>query len=86
MLSKKLGRGKLRLGPLVPKVVLASAVMGLATDLSLRVLTPLGDILALGGAVGVALAVYGLLLLVLKVEEVDQAIALILRRLKPRRA
>jgi len=86
LLGKKLGRGKLRLGPLVPKVVLASAVMGVASDLALRVLTPLGDILALGGAVGVGLAVYGLLLLVLKVEEVDQAIALILRRLKRRTA
>ena len=86
LLSKKLGRGKLRLGPLVPKVVLASAVMGVATDLALRVLTPLGDILALGGSVGVGLAVYGLLLLVLKVEEVDQAIAMVFRRIKLRRA
>jgi putative peptidoglycan lipid II flippase len=86
LLSRKLGRGKLRLGPLVPKVVLASAVMGVATDHALRVLTPLGDILALGGSVGVGLAVYGLLLLVLKVEEVDQAIAMVFRRLKLRRA
>ncbi|MBS3938744.1 MAG: polysaccharide biosynthesis C-terminal domain-containing protein [Peptococcaceae bacterium] len=85
LLSNKLGRGKLRLGSLMPKVVLASAVMGIATDLCLRLLAPFGDIIALGGAVGVGLGVYGLLLLVLKVEEVDQGIAFVLRRLKLRR-
>ncbi|MBT9134121.1 MAG: putative lipid II flippase MurJ [Firmicutes bacterium] len=85
LLSNKLGRGKLRLGALVPKVVLASAAMGVATDLCVRLLAPLGDIIALGGAVGVGLGVYGLLLLVLKVEEVDQGIAFVLRRLKLRR-
>ncbi len=73
LLSQKLGPGQLRLGALLPKVALASALMGVAADLSWRFLAPAGDIIALGGAVGAGLVVYGLGLALLKVEEVDQA-------------
>ncbi|MBS3949446.1 MAG: murein biosynthesis integral membrane protein MurJ [Peptococcaceae bacterium] len=80
-LSSKLSKGSIRLLPLLIKVSGAAVVMGLVASLVLRVTINFGQVISLGMAVGVGVGVYGLLLIMLRVEEVTTVIKVVRTRL-----
>ena len=72
ILSSKLKRGALNFGPLAGKAVLASALMGaVAYGVYGLAASRFGQIISLGAAVGFGVAVYGIMLLLMRVEEVS---------------
>ena len=80
LLSRKLAKGAIRLLPLLVKTGGAAVVMAIATSVMLRVTINLGQIISLGLAIGVGIGVYGVLLMVMRVEEVWVAIRMVRTR------
>ena len=72
VLSRKLRRGALNFGPLLGKTAVASALMGAgAYGVYGLAASRFGQIISLGAAVGFGMAVYGVMLLIMRVEEVN---------------
>ena len=82
MLRRHVEPGTLDFAPLLVKVLLASLAMGAVSSVTHRVLASLGQVISLGAAVAVGLAVYGLILLMLRVDEVSSVIQLGVNRLR----
>ncbi len=77
LLKKRLGKNQLRVGGLLAKVTIAAVAMGLVCMFVLNHTSAFGQIIAVGATVAVGGLVYGLGLIVLRVEEVWTAIGLL---------
>jgi len=77
LLKKRLGKNSLRVGGLLVKVAITSVVMGLICVFVLDRASVFGQIISLGATVAVGGVVYGLGLIVLRVEEVWTAFGLV---------
>ena len=73
-LSRKLAQGSIRVLPLLVKAAVASVAMAFTSVMILNLTVRFGQIISIGLAVGMGLGVYGILLMVLRVEEVSMAI------------
>lgn len=81
ILSQRFGKGALRIKTVLIKGTTASLLMGLASVAVLRVTVGFGQIISLGAAVAVGVGVYGIALLLLKVEEATTAVRTIRTRI-----
>lgn len=79
-LSRQLAKGSIRILPLLIKSGIAAGVMAVVASLVLKYTVQFGQIVSLGLAVGIGVGVYGVLLIVLGVDEVTTAIKTVRRR------